>query len=299
MDMRQLEVFVEVANSGGFNRAAARLHVAQSALSRRVMQLEHDLGVSLLSRDRRGVQLTPAGELLFERARTLLRQLKQVRDDVTAEAGVARGEIALGLPPSLGKVLSGPLLAAMRERHPDLFVRSWVATSILLRDMLVTGKVDLAIFGVLEPERILHSTPLFRDPMFLVSPRASTPPRSPTWPHLASMPMILTSEPNSVRRLVDNAAGRRRHKLNVVMEVNDVPVLIDLVRDGVGHTLLPLSAIRESVRDGTVLTTRIPNLDYLWVIAWSKERSLTAAMMHTTKEVKRIGAKIASSGASL
>lgn len=242
------------------------------------MQLEHDLGAPLLARSGRGVHLTPAGKLLFEKAQALLRQLKQVREDVAAEAYVARGELAIGLPPSLRKSLSVPLLQSLNARYPSLFVRTWVATSVALRDMLINGKIDIAVFGVLEPEPILNSEILFRDPMYLVSRHdAARAPKTMSWDRIAELPLILTSAPNSVRRLVDETAAKRGVKINVVAEVNDVPLLIDLVNSGIGHTMLPLSAIRELVNTQQVTAIRVAGLTFAWVVASSKERPLTAA----------------------
>ncbi len=289
MDLRQLEVFVEIATSGGFNRAAARLNVAQSALSRRIMQLEHDLGVPLLARSGRGVHLTPAGQLLYDRAQGLLRQLKQVREDVAAEAHVARGELAIGLPPSLRQSLSVPLLQSLNARHPSLFVRTWVATSVALRDMLINGKIDIAVFGVLEPEPILNSQILFRDPMYLVSRYdAARSSKTLSWDRIAELPLILTSAPNSVRRLVDEAAAKRGVKVSVVAEVNDVPLLIDLVNGGIGHTMLPLSAVKELVDTHQVSASRVPGLTFAWVVASSKERPLTAAARQAIETMRHL-----------
>ena len=283
MDLRQLEVFIEIAASGGFNRAAVRLNIAQSALSRRVMQLEHELGVELLARSGRGVHLTPAGRLLYERSQGLLRQFKQVREEVTEEAQSARGELALGLPPSLSGPISVPLLSELNRQFPKLFVRTWVATSVQLRDMLIHGKVDLAVYGALEPESILRSQLLFRDPMYLVSYVHEPRPVHMSWNQIGALPLVLTSEPNSVRRLTDDAAHRKGVKLNVVMEVNDVPLLIGLVKNGLGHTLLPQSAILEHVRDKSVVASRINGMTYNWIVASSKERPLTAAGMLAIK----------------
>ena len=91
MDIRQLGYFVQIATLGGFNRAATRLYIAQSALSRQVKLLEEELGVELFIRKPLGIELTAAGKLLLDRSAALLQHFKQVQEEVIAESGVVRG----------------------------------------------------------------------------------------------------------------------------------------------------------------------------------------------------------------
>ncbi|HEX3996714.1 MAG TPA: LysR family transcriptional regulator, partial [Acetobacteraceae bacterium] len=116
MNLQDLEVFMEIATLGGFNRAATHLHVAQSALSRRVARLEYEIGTPLLIRNKQGVQLTPAGAILLERSQSLLRHFDQVEAEIKAEASEPRGEVTLGLPPSLLHSAS-TLLSTLRSRY--------------------------------------------------------------------------------------------------------------------------------------------------------------------------------------
>lgn len=279
MDLRQLNCFVHVAKLGGFNRAAAHLHIAQSALSRTIGQLETELGVSLLVRTARGVKLTSAGQLLLSNTDMLLRHFRQVKDEVVAEATVPRGEIVVGVAPSLQSMLIVPLLREMRMQCPKVFVTAWVATSIGLKEQILSGKLDMALLGIMDADTSLECQPLFFDDMFLVGPPGALPANAKYvgWARIARCPLILTSPPNSVRLLVEAAAAKNSQKLNVVMEVNYVPVLIDLVRSCIGYTLLPYSAIHELIAAGQVSATKIRDLAYNWVIATAKEKQLSTA----------------------
>lgn len=296
MDLRQIEVFVEIARSGGFNRAAARLHIAQSALSRRVKQLERELGTVLFARHGRGVRLTPAGTLLVERAEDILRRLRQVRDEVSAEANVARGELALGLPPSLA-AFGTRLLLDLRASAPQLHVRTWVATSVVLRDMLLNNRVDIAIFGVVEPEPILHTEALFRDRMDLVGPPGALCGEATSWAQISALPLALTSLPNSVRQVIEAAAQRSGRRLNVVTEINDVPLLLGLVKAGAVYTVLPRSASEFAVRSGDVGVSPIEGLAFEWVVAFSKEQPLTAGGRQALALILELAREIGPEGA--
>lgn len=282
MDLRQLRYFLEIADHGGFNRAASHLHVAQSALSRQVRELEQELKTPLFLRTAGGVELTAAGRLLRARAETLLSNVRSMREEVMAEANVVRGEVRLGMPPSLETTVTVPLLEKVRSCYPGVFVKSWVATSVTLRDLVLAGAMDMAVIGVLEPEPILKSQTLFRDDMYLVGRKgaldATVQPIG--WNVVASHPLILTSRPNSVRVMADRAATRTNHKINVIMEINDVPVLMELVARGIGYTLLPQSAL-QAYDPQTFSCARIKELAFEWVLVAQKETDLPVACRAT------------------
>lgn len=272
MDLRQIQYFVQIARSGSFNRAASHLYIAQSALSRQIRLLEEELGVSLLVRHARGVHLTSAGELLLERADALLRFSRQLRDEVTALGSEPRGEVIIGLPPSLNDALAVPLLITMARRYPQVRLTTWVGTSMMLKGLVDTGAVDIAVIGALDRDSNVAMQPLFKDELYLVGTADSEQPASPaSCAHLKGVPLILTSRPNSVRQLVDTAAAKLGFELNVVMEVNYLPLILELVRQRVGQTLLPRPAVDRLVSNGTLRLTRIAGLSYDWAVVLPKD----------------------------
>lgn len=287
MNIRQLETFVAIANLGGYNRAAAQLHVAQSALSRRILQLEREVGTPLLIRSKRGIQLTPAGAVLLERAHDLLGHIRQVEQDMLMEAGSPRGHLTLGLPPSLNR-FSSQVLAAIGSRYPGISVKAWVGTSVDLRAMLVSGRLDVAIFAAIERETVLASKLLFRDTLYLIGPPDARLREKVEWSEIAELPLVLTSAPNSVRLLVDAAATRRKCKINVLMEVNDVPLILQLVADGAAYSFLPSSSVEELTKAGRVCSARMPGLTLEWIVANSKEQPLSIAAQRTIEVIEEI-----------
>jgi LysR family nitrogen assimilation transcriptional regulator len=272
VDLKQIQYFVQVARSRSFNRAASHLYIAQSALSRQIRLLEQELGVPLMLRHARGVQLTAAGELLLERAEALLRFSRQLRDEVVAQGSEPRGEVVIGLPPSLNHSIAVPLLIAIARRYPHLRVTTWVGTSMMLKELLDAGALDLAVVAALDPASDASMQPLFRDELCLVgAAKADLPPGPVTCRQLAGLPLILTSYPNSMRRIVNAVAADQGFELNVVMEVNYVPLILELVRQQLGHTLLPLPAVEQMVAAGELTFTRVIGLSYEWVVVLSKD----------------------------
>ncbi|MDF2117146.1 LysR family transcriptional regulator [Roseiarcaceae bacterium H3SJ34-1] len=118
LDLKPLYYFVRVAESGSFSRAAASVSVSQSILSRVIRRLEEDLSVQLLHRTGRGVKLTDAGQRLLEDGRQIISQLADVRSNVAALSGEAKGAVSLGMPPLLGSMLTIALVERLRTEHP-------------------------------------------------------------------------------------------------------------------------------------------------------------------------------------
>jgi len=110
MNLRQLSYFVCIAESGTFSAAADALHVAQSALSRHVKELEEELGGALLDRGSRGVTLSDSGKVLFERAKFILSQFEEAGSEVRAHNKELTGTVRLMAPSSIGQVLFEPLV---------------------------------------------------------------------------------------------------------------------------------------------------------------------------------------------
>jgi DNA-binding transcriptional LysR family regulator len=171
MELRQLRYFVAVAEELHFSRAAARLNLAQSALSSQIRQLERELGGQLLVRSTRRVELTPAGESLLADGRDIL----AAADDAVSRArALARGEagrLTIGsLGPAPGEILA-PLLARLASRHPNVRVevRAFDFTDIV--DGLLDRHADLAFVYLPLDEPLLQITPLISEPRVVVLSR--------------------------------------------------------------------------------------------------------------------------------
>ena len=118
MNLRHLRCFIAVAEELHFGRAARRLHVEQSPLSRTIRQLEAGLGVTLLERTPRGVRLTPAGQVFLEEARRVLLAFEQAQTKARAVAAGHRGTLRIALAGGVGRTRLSALLALCREEAP-------------------------------------------------------------------------------------------------------------------------------------------------------------------------------------
>jgi DNA-binding transcriptional LysR family regulator len=150
MELRQLRYLDAVARRRSFTRAASELHVAQSAVSQQVGRLERELGVELLRRTTRRVEVTEAGDLVLVRARRALAEADGVRADLDALRGLVRGTLRLGGVPPIGPTHPAALIAEFTRAHPGVAVTVNEDVAFALLGQLREGGLDLVI-ALLDP----------------------------------------------------------------------------------------------------------------------------------------------------
>lgn len=290
MNVRQLHYFLQVAELKSFTRAAALLHVAQPALSRSVRALEADLGVAVFHRSERGVTLTEAGELLQRRAADLLAGFAHVRDEVGAQARELGGELTFGMPPSMQHLATVPLMRAFRREHPGVLLRFTEGISVTLGEGLQSGRVDIAVLAANEPLAALQSEPLLSEAMYLVGPRKArlSLKRAVSIERVAGESLMVTLRPNSVRALIEAALVRVGRTLVPVLEANATSVMLQMVTAGEGYTVLPYSALHETLAAGRVSAAPVADLRISWAIAYARERTLSRAGRELTRLARQV-----------
>ena len=252
MDIRQLRTFSCVAELGSLSKASDTLRVAQPALSRQIKLLEHELRAELFTRNGRGMVLTDAGRLLLARTAGIVRQIDQVRDEIQSAGGPPSGRVVLGLVPTVSCVISARLARRTVDKYPGISLCIVESYSGHLMEWLHRGEMDLAlIYG---PSSDLHLTvqSLGRDPIVAVGPRGSGLAQKKQvdigW--LLKQRLVLPSHSHGLRALIEQAAAKKKLKLDVKLEADSFRVLTSLVEEGLGYSLLPPSSVRNEVADG-------------------------------------------------
>jgi DNA-binding transcriptional LysR family regulator len=145
MELRHLRYFVAVAEDLNFTKAAARLRVAQPALSRQMQSLEDEIGVDLLKRSPRGVTLTAEGKLFFDEARQVIARMDESVNKVRALARGEYGELHVGYAPSASVEILPPALADFKKGAPHVKIVLHELTSNEMAEGLRRGTLDLSI----------------------------------------------------------------------------------------------------------------------------------------------------------
>lgn len=257
IDVRQLRYFQGVADAGSFTRASARLNVAQSALSLHVRRLEDHLGVRLLVRESDGVRPTVAGNKLLDHARIIFGQLALAEREVGDERNNPSGSVSIGIPSGAARVLAGPLLSAGKQELPRISIRIVDAMTGYLEDWLAEDRLDLTI--LYRPWRTLdEASQLVRESFYLVSP-ADWRDAATTigFGALAGLPLALPSGSNNARAFIADQARQQHRDLNVEYELDSLPAILDLVKDGRAHSVLTPPAFLHEWRRGEVSARKI------------------------------------------
>jgi LysR family nitrogen assimilation transcriptional regulator len=304
VNLKQLEYFVAVAELGSFSKAAVILNIAQPALSRQVRLLETDLHVTLLMRNGRGVVLTEAGKRLFDHSVGILQLVSRVREDIEASRDVPSGRIVVGLPPSMGRLLTLPLVEGFRRALPKARLAIVEGLSAHLAEWIATGRVDIGLLHNPEPQPALEVTPVLEEPLGLVSPAAKRGEKgtgkgggkkvslrdTATLAELTRLPLILPERTHAMRKLLETQAALSGHKLNVALEISSVQSILDLVRAGHGHALLTPSALAAS---GDAAAFRLrplvePRLTSTLCLAVSAHKPATPLSKHVFRMLREL-----------
>ncbi len=246
MELRHLRYFVAVAEERHFGRAAARLHMAQPPLSQQIRQLETELGVSLLTRSTRKVELTPAGVVFLERARAIIESLRTAALDAARAADGEVGHLAVGftgsatyeLLPAVARAMAAALPGVTLEVRGELLTAQQVA---LLED----GTLDVAFLRPPVRTAALEVAVFRTEPLVAALPAEHPLARGSTVAISALAAEPFVSFPDKNRSVVHDAAldacRRASFAPRVVQEVAETSTAIAAVAGGIGVALMPAS----------------------------------------------------------
>ena len=246
LSLRQLEAFVQVADSGSFRRAAARLGQAQPVLSRLIGQAEQTLGARLFDRDTRRVEITPAGRELLPLAQRLLRDFDDTLGDFGAFMAGRSGRVSMVVLPSVSVAWVPRAMAAFARTHPQVNFALAEAPADTLLALLEAGRADFGISVRPAPRQRLHYRHLQDDPFVLVcrrddplAARAAVP-----WSVFGMRDCIMSAAHSSIRQVTDAVFLRQRTPPSPVLEYPSVAAAGALVAAGLGITALPVLALQ-------------------------------------------------------
>lgn len=248
MELRQLQYFVKVARKQHVTQAAEELHVAQSAVSRQIHQLEQELGLELFVQKGRNLHLTPVGKLFLSRVEELLTGLEKAVSEIKEFLDPEVGEISLGFPHSLGISLVPSVVAEFRKDHPNVKFRLKQGTySSLIRDV-VRGDVDLAFISPFpEKNDQVSGEIVLTEELYAILPanHVLAEYQSIRLEQLKDDSFVLFAEPYSLRTIVWEACRKAGFKPIIGFEGEETDTIRGLVAAGMGVSLLPEMALTE------------------------------------------------------
>lgn len=286
MTLTQLRYYVCVARHKSLSRAARELNVTQPALTRQIKLLESELECELLVRHPSGVALTDSGHVLSERASRQLRELDQLRGDVSNASFAPSGRLRIGCPPSLILRLLPRPLEQFMKRHSKVIVEIQESVSDQLSQAVLLDRLDLALVSSTTREADSHflAEALFSEPVWLLGPahRLHALRRS----KLHELPLILTRANNAARDLAERKVMELGQRLNVVAETDSSRLMLEMMKAGLGYTIAPYLTFFEQLRRRELAGCPINNLAVQRFIITRKDKSANKAV-HLFKSLLR------------
>lgn len=288
MDARLLEYFLRIVEHGSINRAAEELGLAQPSLSRWMSILEHDLGTPLFVRTRRGIQLTDAGALLLERSPALLHRIELLREEI---GGKVRAQVAIGLTPSMQRLITAPFVEACAADQPNVTLRVYEGINNALRGWMEDALLDIALVVSLEraPPHF-EVTPLVREQMMLVGSRRArlTMDRPVRLSRLAQAGIIMPGRPNVIRAYVENSMRRAGHKFQSRIEAETLSLCIELSRRNLGYTPMPYCMVHGRLGSRAAISAApIEGLFLTWNICVNRARAHATAVRSVASALRQ------------
>lgn len=294
MELRQLRYFVAIAEYGTFSKAAAKVHIAQSALSHQLAQLEEELGAALFLRSRRGATLTEAGALFHVHALSILRQVADAQASVSSMLSAPSGRVIFGLPHSVSHALALPIIAAVRLELPLVNLELTEELTGNLSQQLQAGALHLSIlFDDGHLDEFLYEC-LVSERMSLIDQPSSAPGRirtSVSFREALSQPLILPAQPHGVRPIIENAALKAGlPPPNVVADISSISILRNSLLAGLGQTILPVMPLKAELEEGLLRSVpiRSPALTRTVALCHARHIPLSTAAQAVSVVARRV-----------
>lgn len=279
-DLRHVKAFLTAARTGNFTRAAAELHISQSAFTVQIRQLEDALGVTLFDRSKRRVALTSAAHEVLIPLERLLIDAEAIVSRTRQIVGLRRGSVSLAVLPLVAARVVPGAMQKFRRQHPEIPVQMRDVPAERLIDAVKKEEVDFGIGTCTRVDRELRATPLMVDSLCAFVSRAHLLARreAVTLKELVIHPLILIGQGTSIREVLDEALRREKLTLAMVYETNYASTAIGMVRAGLGIAILPESAAHsEDAREISTVPITRPSLSRKIDIIQRKDRSLSPA----------------------
>lgn len=262
LELRQIQYFIEVAKREHVTDAALELHVAQSAVSRQIFNLEAELGVDLFIREGRNVKLTQIGRMFLEHMEQAMKVIDEAQREIEEYLDPMKGTIRIGFPSSLASYTLPTTISAFREHYPEVKFQLKQGSYKNLIEGVINGEFDMALIGpVPKQEKKLLGTTLFMDNIVALLPLGHplASHSSIKLNQLREDSFVLFPEGYILREIIVQACEQIGFQPTVSFEGEDIDSIKGLVSAGLGITLIPEITLIDGFPRSTV---KVPIIEH-------------------------------------
>ncbi len=291
--LRQLEVFQSVAATRNFSRTGERVGLTQPAVSRAINELEAQLGLKLLNRTTREVELTEAGRSLAARLTRVLEDLESTLLDVRGMATDPRGRVRVASSPTLSANLMPDCIAHCQTALPGIQLVLLDRHQSAVLDSVLSGEVDFGV--VIDPgdRELLECETILAEPFCLACPPGHrlARKRQVRWTDLAGESLVLLDHASGSRRLIDRALADQGVPHTVAQEVGHPTTIFRMLDAGLGVSVIPTLALPPEGLPRLAVRPLLPRVDREIVLVHRRNRALAPVAQAAWDLVREVAAQ--------
>lgn len=260
--LRQLEVFLAIADLGNITKAAKQLSMSQSAASDALKELEHRLDVQLFDRVGKRLKITAVGRTLQVRAHELIQRAQELEQDIVGREQV--GQLKVGATLTIGNYLAVPIISAFRKAHPNSQVSLKVSNTKKVVDMVANFELDVGLIEGDSNRSELEFITLSDDELVVICAPGHALAKRKTLSDadLISADWIVREEGSGTRQTFERGMTNIFPKLNLVLELQNMESTKKAVKSGLGLACLSRTTMQEELADGSLIELAVPQRDF-------------------------------------
>lgn len=263
MNINQLKAFVSIVEKGTFSAAARAVGVSQPAVSLQIQALEEFLGVDLLDRRTKKVQLTEAGKLFYPTALQVVSQMENAQHQLEELGESVKGRLSVGGSTIPGEYVLPKLLGRFKRAYPEVSVALRISDTEEITEQLLSGELQVGLIGAKPSIGQLSARPFLHDELIFIVPadHELAKKRSLTLNELSAAEFILRERGSGTRRTIEEhlaKQGLSLDDLNVVMELGSTEAVINAVSAGLGVSIVSKWSAERSLKLGEIATANLP-----------------------------------------
>lgn len=291
--LRQLHVFLSVAQTRNFSRSGDLIGLTQPAVSRSITELEAQLGLQLVNRTTREVELTDAGHSLATRLPRVLDDLEATLLEVADMATERRGRVRVASSPTLSANLMPECIAHCEHTHPgmEMVLIDRVQNATLAS--VLSGEVDFGV--VIDPDEreALTTETILTEPFCLACPpdHRLARKRKVQWSDLAGESLVLLDHASGSRRLIDLALADQNVRCTIAQEVGHPTTIFRMLEAGLGVSVIPLLAVPPQGLSPLVVRALMPQVDRHIMLVHRRNRALSPLAQTAWQLVRDVAAE--------
>lgn len=281
MEIRQIQYFSEVVKYGSFSKAAEHLYISQPTISNSVKDLENELGVTLLVRTTRKLELTDTGRLLFQYGQQISQSLQHFYQELDDIKSGHKGTVKMGIFSSVGTEILTRIMSEFYNLYPEITIQFVEDGASNLKKALINGDLDVVVVDLPTDETFNYFSFLNGDLRLLVhQDHELANNENVSWSELKEEKFIIFREGFTVHNLIMKECRRLGFEPNIICETSQWKFILELVSFNMGITILPQSSINEiTVRNKGIKVLPLIDQQVHWQIgiAWRKRSYISLA----------------------